>query len=95
MIQEIPQQARQQLRPKPKSSGFGVEVNLDFHDKNFFSQCSNISKQGVYVQVNYREIVKRLFPIDSKALVSNLVSSNDQIRYLFLGHPVLCEDLMV
>ena len=25
------------LRPKPKSSGLGVEANLDFHDKNFFS----------------------------------------------------------
>ena len=37
MIQEIPQRARQQLRPKPKSSGFGVEADLDFHDKNFFS----------------------------------------------------------
>ena len=31
MIQEIPQQARQQLRPKPKSSGLDVEANLDFH----------------------------------------------------------------
>ena len=38
MIQEIPQQACQQLRPKSKSSGLGVEANLDFHDKNFFSQ---------------------------------------------------------
>ena len=45
MIQEIPQQARQQLRPKSKSSGLGVEANLDFHDKKY----SNISKQGVYV----------------------------------------------
>ena len=47
MIQEIPQQACQRLRPKPKSSGLGVVANLDFCDKNFFSQCSNISKQGV------------------------------------------------
>ena len=57
MIQEIPQQARQQLRPKPKSSGLEVEANLDFHDKKFFSQCSNISKQGMYLQVNYPGIV--------------------------------------
>ena len=57
MIQEIPQQARQQLRPKPKSSGLGVKANLNFRGKNFFSQCSNISKQGVYVQVEYRGIV--------------------------------------
>ena len=34
LIQEIPQQVRQQLRPKPKSSGLGMEANLDFHDKN-------------------------------------------------------------
>ena len=34
-IQEIPQQARQQLRPKPKSSGLDVEAKPDFHDKNF------------------------------------------------------------
>ena len=47
MIHEIPQQARQQLRPKPKSPGLVVEANLDFRDKNFFAQCSNISKQGV------------------------------------------------
>ena len=47
----------QQLRPKPKSSGLGVEANLDFHDKNLFFQCSNISKQGVYLQVDYRGIV--------------------------------------
>ena len=53
MIQEIPQH----FRPKPKSSGFGVEANLDFHDNNFFSHCSNISKQGVYVQVDYQGIV--------------------------------------
>ena len=57
LIQEIPQQMRQQLRPKPKSSGLGVETNLDFHDKNFFFRCSNISKQGVYLQVVYRGIV--------------------------------------
>ena len=57
LIQEIPQQVRQQLRPKPKSSGLGVEANLDFHDKNFFFQCSNISKQGVYLQVVYQGIV--------------------------------------
>ena len=57
MIQEIPQQAHQQLRPKPKNSGLGVEANLDFRDKNFFFQCSNISKQGVCVQVDYQGIV--------------------------------------
>ena len=56
MIKEIPQQVHQQLRPKPKSSGFGVEANLDFHDRTCFSQCSNISKQGVYVQVSYSTI---------------------------------------
>ena len=57
VIQEIPQQARQQLRPKPKSSGLEVEANLDFHDKNFFSQCPNISKQCIFLQVNYQGIV--------------------------------------
>ena len=57
LIQEIPQQVRQQLRPKPKSSGLGVGANIDFHDKNLFFQCSNISKQGVYLQVDYRGIV--------------------------------------
>ena len=32
MIQEIPQQARWRLRPKPKSSGLEIEANLDFQD---------------------------------------------------------------
>ena len=49
MIHEIPQQARQQLRLEPKSSGLEVAANLDFHDENFFSQCSNMSKQGILV----------------------------------------------
>ena len=44
-----------QLRPKPESSGLGVEANLYFHDKNFFPPCSNIIKQGVYVHVNIKE----------------------------------------
>ena len=52
---ESTQQARQQLRPKPKSFGLGVEANLDFCEKSFFSQCSNIRKQGVYVQVTIEE----------------------------------------
>ena len=47
MLQEIPQQAPQQHRPKPK----------DFHDKHFFSQCSNISKQGVYTWVAGNEVI--------------------------------------
>ena len=57
MIEEIPQQARQQLRPKPKSSGLEVEANLDFHDDNFYCPCSNTNKQGIYFQVNNRGIV--------------------------------------
>ena len=57
LIQEIPQQVHQQLRPKPKSSGLRIEANLDSHDKNFFFQCFNISKQGTFLQVNYRGIV--------------------------------------
>ena len=65
MIQKIPRQLRQQLWPKPKSSGLEVEANLDCHDKNFYCQCSNINKQGIYLQVNYQEIISRLFPIDS------------------------------
>ena len=48
----------------PKGSGLEVTANLDFHDKNAYSQCSNINKQGVYLQVNYRGLVSRLFPID-------------------------------
>ena len=84
LIQEIPQQVRQQLRPKPKSSGLGMEANLDFHDKNFF-QCSNISKQGAYLQVDYRAIVKNYFrSIQAKSLALAMVKSVT----FFLGHPV-------
>ena len=32
MIQEIPQQERRQLRPKPKTSGLEIEANIDFQD---------------------------------------------------------------
>ena len=45
------------LRPKPKFSGLEVEANLDFPDKNFYSHCSNINKQGLYVQFHYRGLV--------------------------------------
>ena len=74
MIQEIPQQVRQQLKPKPRSPGFGVEANLDFHVKNFFSQCSNnLSKQGVYmfkltIEVKFKDYC-RLIQAKSLALV--------------------------
>ena len=86
MIQEIPQQARQQLRLKPKSSGLWVEANLGFGDKNVFSQCSNISKQGVYVQVDYEGIVfKDYFRlIQAKSLTLAMIKSVT----FFLGHPV-------
>ena len=53
MIQEIPQQARQQLRSKAKSSGLEVEANLHFLYKNVYSQCSSINKQGIFLQVNH------------------------------------------
>ena len=45
IFEEIYQTARLQFRPNPKSSGLEVEANLDFKDKNFYSQSSSI-KQG-------------------------------------------------
>ena len=57
MIHEIPRQAGQQVRPKPKSSGLEVQVNVDFQDKKFYSQCSNTSKQGIILQANYRGLL--------------------------------------
>ena len=81
MIQEIPQQARQQLRSKSKSTGFGVVANLDFHDKNFLSRCSNISRQGVYAQVNYKDHFRL---IQAKSLALAMIKSVT----FFLGHAV-------
>ena len=45
MIQEILHQVRQQLRPKPESSGLEVEANLGFQDKNVYSQLSIINNK--------------------------------------------------
>ena len=64
LIQEIPQQAHQHLRPKPKSADLEVEANLDLQEKIFYSQYSNINKQGIFLQFSCRGLVSRLFPID-------------------------------
>ena len=56
-LRRFPTTARLQFRPKPKSSGLEVKANLDFRDEDIYSQCSNINKQGIYLQVNYRGLV--------------------------------------
>ena len=53
VLEDIPQTTLLKFRPKPESSGLEVEANLDFKDKNVYSQCFNFNKQGIYLQVNY------------------------------------------
>ena len=57
ILEEIPQTARFYHRPECESSGLEVEAILDFQDKNVFSQCSDIHKQGIFLQDNYRGLV--------------------------------------
>ena len=48
MIQEMPQQMHQQLRPNPKSSGLELLANPEFHFKIKISSLSApISRNGV------------------------------------------------
>ena len=59
-----------------------MEANLNFQDINVYTQCSNINKQGLYLQVNYQGIVQAQFPIDSSSI---FYASLDRICYLFFG----------
>ena len=69
-----------------------MEANLCFQDKNIFSQCSYITKQGIYLQVDYQGIVQRWFPIDSSSI---LYTGLDQICYLFFGTPGIIKYLQI
>ena len=55
VLEEIPQNSAFVAPVKPESSGFEMEANMDFQDKNVYSRCSSINKQGTYLQVHYRE----------------------------------------
>ena len=54
-------------------------------DRNIFSQCSNINKQGIYLQGNYQGIVKDYFRLIRAQLFILAL-----IKFVtFLGHSVL------
>ena len=51
------------LKPKHQGSGLEMEANLTFEDYYLNSQCTDIIKRGIYVQVSYRGMFKDYFEL--------------------------------
>ena len=66
------------VRPKPKSSGLEVQVNLDFQDQNVYSQLLQYRQKRCLSSSYYQGFVERLFTIDCSYILSP-----DQICYRF------------
>ena len=80
----LPKQHICSLSQNPQALAWRWRQGWTFKIKYSFSQCTNISKQGIFVHVNHQGLFSKLFWIH---LVSILVASPDQICCIFPGTP--------
>ena len=65
--------------------GQNVKALVSRWKQYLHSQRTDINKRGMYLQVSYRGMFRKSFRIDSRYII---VARVDEIRILFLGHPV-------